>query len=64
MTAERHATQGGAFLDEFRAAGFGKSTTPRRSRNARINSPHVLAVECRLGNVVPDRSTGMNDHMI
>jgi len=39
------AKEGGAFLDEFRAAGFRDAVILRTSRNARTKDPRVLAAE-------------------
>ncbi len=39
--------EGGAFLDEFRSAGFGRTEILRTSRNARAKNPKVLAAEVR-----------------
>lgn len=39
------AKEGGAFLDEFRAAGFAEAAIMRTSRNMRTAKPGVLAAE-------------------
>jgi len=39
------AKEGGAFLDEFKAAGFAAATLLRTARNARTRNPKVLAAE-------------------
>jgi len=39
------AKEGGAFLDEFRAAGFATATILRATRNARTSNPKVMAAE-------------------
>jgi hypothetical protein len=41
------AREAGAFLREFRDAGFRDATLLRTSRNARTKSPRVLAAEVR-----------------
>jgi hypothetical protein len=39
------AKEGVAFLEEFRAAGFGAATLLRARRNARTKNERVLAAE-------------------
>jgi hypothetical protein len=39
------AKEGGAFLDEFREAGFHDATLLRATRNARCKDPRVTAAE-------------------
>ncbi|MBI4718860.1 MAG: hypothetical protein HY763_13725 [Planctomycetes bacterium] len=41
------AKEGGAFLDEFRAAGFADAHILRTTRNARTKNPKVIAAEFR-----------------
>ncbi len=39
------AKEGGAFLQEFRQAGFGKTVMLRKVRNARTSNPKVEVAE-------------------
>ncbi|HET9926102.1 MAG TPA: methyltransferase domain-containing protein [Methylomirabilota bacterium] len=39
------AKEGGAFLDEFRQAGFREAAIVRTTRNARCKDPRVIAAE-------------------
>ncbi len=41
------AKEGGAFLDEFRAAGFREAVMLRTTRNARCKDPRIIAAEVR-----------------
>ena len=39
------AKEGGAFLDEFREAGFREAVMLRTTQNARCKDPRVIAAE-------------------
>jgi len=52
------AKEGVAFLDEFRAAGFGEAVLLRAVRNLRTKNGKVLAAEVRARRVVRSAKFG------